>query len=68
MVDLFAEFEFDADKVPSMTDEELEDAADRAFGFLASNLCGDYGSASWDRFNRWYTALQAEQDRRAART
>lgn len=65
---LFDDFDFDPDVIPGMTDVELEEASDRAFGFLASNLCGDFGSAAWERFNQWYDALQTEQERRASRS
>lgn len=67
MIDLFGEFDFDTAGIAQMSDEELEQTSDQAFGFLASNLCGDFGTDTWERFNRWYAELQAEQARRAAR-
>lgn len=62
---LFEEFDFPVETIPTMSDVEIDEAIDRAWGFLASNLCGDFGSENWDRFNAWYAGLQAEQQRRA---
>lgn len=67
MIDLFEEFEFDTSKISEMSDEELEEASNQAFGFIASNLCGDYGPDRWERFNAWYAAILAEQERRSAK-